>query len=293
MNSVERLLEYSSLQTEAPAVIKDRRPPSNWPFSGEIEAQNLVVRYRPDLDPVLKDLSFFVKSGEKVGVCGRTGCGKTTLMMTIFRIMELESGVLKIDGIDIGKIGLFDLRRRLALVPQDPVIFSGTIRLNLDPFNEIKSDNELWEALDRAGMTNCVKSLPGQLDAEVAESGSNFSTGQRQLLCMARALLRRTKILILDEATSNVDSSTDDIIQNTIRSSFKNCTILTIAHRLHTIIDSDRVMLLERGRLLEFDTPSALLESKSTFSGFVDQTMPREAAFLRGAAIRKSNLKEA
>lgn len=288
MNSVERVLEYSALPTEAPEVIETNRPPKSWPEKGAIDAHSIVVRYRPDLDPVLKGLSFSILGGEKVGICGRTGCGKSTLVLTLYRMIELEQGRIFLDNIDISKIGLWDLRSRLALVPQDPVVFSGTIRSNLDPFEESNGDSELWVALEKAGLKSVVERLSGGLDGVISEGGSNLSTGQRQLLCMARALLRKTSVLILDEATSNVDGGTDALIQKTIRESFKDFTVLTIAHRLHTIIDSDRVMLLEKGELVEFDSPQGLLSDKgSKFSGFVDQSLPREANSLRKVASKQ------
>eukprot|EP00850_Spirogloea_muscicola_P009079 SM000050S17004 [mRNA] locus=s50:312640:321290:- [translate_table: standard] len=293
MNSVERVLEYTVLPTEAPAIVPDHRPLPHWPWSGEIVAQNVVVRYRPELEPVLRGLSFSIKGGEKVGICGRTGCGKTTLMMALYRLVELSSGRILIDSLDVSKIGLMDLRSRLALVPQDPIIFSGTIRMNLDPFGQSQGDEKLWEALRRSGMFETVSGLPGKLDAELAEGGSNLSTGQRQLLCMARALLRNAKILVLDEATSNVDGATDAVIQTTIREAFKNCTVLTIAHRLHTIIDSDKVMLLDQGLVVECDSPARLLgDSSSRFAGFVSQAMPRQAAAMKRAASREASLRD-
>eukprot|EP00897_Mesotaenium_endlicherianum_P000582 jgi/Mesen1/10524/ME000083S10028 len=302
MNSVERVLEYTQLPPEAPTVVERCRPPPGWPFAGAIAAVDVVVQYRPDLEPVLKGLSFTVEGGEKVGVCGRTGCGKTTLMMALYRIMELKSGRIVIDGVDVSTLGLHDLRSRLALVPQDPVVFSGSVRDNLDPFREAEAaggagagagaggDVALWEALERAGLRAFVEALPGKLDAEITEGGSNLSTGQRQLMCMGRALLRKTRILVLDEATSNVDGTTDAIIQATIRDAFRHCTVLTIAHRLHTIIDSDKVLLLEDGRLAESGTPAELLAAPaSRFSGFVDQTLPQQAASLRKMAVSKSS----
>eukprot|EP00850_Spirogloea_muscicola_P015101 SM000113S24057 [mRNA] locus=s113:209143:220544:+ [translate_table: standard] len=293
MNSVERVLEYTVLPTEAPAIVPDHRPLPHWPWSGEIVAQNVVVRYRAELEPVLRGLSFSVKGGEKVGICGRTGCGKTTLMMALYRLVELSSGRILIDSLDVSKIGLLDLRSRLALVPQDPIIFSGTIRMNLDPFGQSQGDKQLWEALRRSGMFETVSGLPDKLDAGLTEGGSNLSTGQRQLLCMARALLRNSKILVLDEATSNVDSATDAAIQTTIREAFKDCTVLTIAHRLHTIIDSDKVMLLDQGLVVECDSPARLLgDSSSRFAGFVNQAMPRQAAAMKRAASREASLRD-
>ncbi|WPT17490.1 Multidrug resistance-associated protein 1 [Picochlorum sp. SENEW3] len=273
MNSVERLMEYDDEKTEAPAIVPTNRPLPEWPTRGEIQVENLVVRYRPELDPVLHGISFSVKSGEKIGIAGRTGCGKSTLMMALYRIVEPWSGRVIIDSIDVGAIGLRDLRSRLSLVPQDPIVFSGSVRSNIDPFNNAEHDDELWEALSQAGLANLVRKLDGGLDAPIAESGGNLSGGQRQLLCMARALLRSSKILILDEATSSIDTSTDAIIQSTIATAFKDSTVLTIAHRLHTIIGSDRVLVLDAGHVAEFDTPDALLAQQGgAFKSLVEET---------------------
>ncbi|CAI5460318.1 unnamed protein product [Closterium sp. Yama58-4] len=315
MNAVERILEYTTLPTEAPDVVQSRRPPADWPQQGVIEAEGVVVRYRPELPPVLKGLTFSIRAGEKVGVCGRTGSGKTTLTMALYRIVELSAGRIVIDGIDAASIGLWDLRSRLSLVAQDPVVFSGTIRWNLHPYTavaggvgedenassgghgegkgdrgRVRADVELWEALTQAGVADAVRALPGQLDAEVAEGGGNLSVGQRQLLCLARALLRRSHLLVLDEATSNVDTATDAAVQAAVRGgAFAACTVITIAHRLHTIVDCHRVMLLEDGQVAELDSPAALLQERSSrFSTFVDATMPREAAALRRIASAKS-----
>ena len=264
MNSVERLTEYDALEEEGALVTHPDKTPHDWPHAGSITFDKIYVRYRPDLPNVLNGLSFTIKGGEKIGICGRTGCGKSTLMMTLYRIVEPSAGVMTIDGVDVGNITLYDLRSKLSLVPQDPVIFSGTVRSNLDPFNEAESDAEIWSALKLSGMKETIQDLPDNkgLDSSISENGGNLSVGQRQLLCMARALIRKSKILLLDEATSNVDSETDQLIQKTIRSAFSHCTVLTIAHRLHTIIDADRILALKDGRVAEFDTPKNLLKDQ-------------------------------
>ncbi|KAG2442750.1 hypothetical protein HXX76_002831 [Chlamydomonas incerta] len=274
MNSVERMIEYDRYEEEAPAVVEAHRAPRGWPKEGAISIKDLVVRYRPELDPVLRGLSFEVAGRDKVGVCGRTGCGKSTLMLTLYRLVEPCGGSITIDGVDICRIGLYDLRSKLSLVPQDPVIFSGTVRSNLDPFGEARGDSDMWEALRRAGMDETVRGYDKGLDSEIKEGGANMSVGQRQLLCMARALLRASRILVLDEATSNVDNGTDSLIQRTIRNAFKECTVLTIAHRLHTIVDSDKILVLENGQLAEFGSPAALLRNPSShFRSLVEETM--------------------
>lgn len=261
MNSVERLMEYDEEEKEAPEIIPGHRPLPEWPMRGGIQVEDLIVRYRHDLEPVLHGVSFEVQAGEKVGIVGRTGCGKSTLMMALYRIVEPWSGRVIIDSIDVSTIGLKDLRSRLSLVPQDPIVFSGTIRTNIDPFGVSRNDDQLWEVLKHSGLSLSVRRLEGGLDAPIAEGGGNLSSGQRQLLCMARALLRSSKILILDEATSSIDTVTDSVIQSTIATSFRDCTVLTIAHRLHTIMSSNRVLVLDSGRVLEYDCPERLLNN--------------------------------
>eukprot|EP00882_Tetradesmus_deserticola_P007957 GHRQ01008381.1.p1 GENE.GHRQ01008381.1~~GHRQ01008381.1.p1 ORF type:complete len:316 (+),score=129.63 GHRQ01008381.1:808-1755(+) len=269
--AVERLVEYHS-EPEEKAAISHPRPPADWPQAGAIQAVQLVVRYRPQLPPVLKSLSFRVEANEKVGICGRTGCGKSTLMMVLFRMVEPCGGAIIIDGLSTCSVGLTDLRSRLSLVPQDPVIFSGSVRSNLDPFDQAGGDAAIWQALRQAGIDSLVKSLGAGLDSPVQESGNNLSSGQRQLLCMARALLRSSRILVLDEATSNVDHASDALIQTTIRRAFAHCTVLTIAHRLHTISDADRVMVLDQGELREFDSPAQLLTKPGgVFRGLMEE----------------------
>ncbi|PNF24809.1 hypothetical protein B7P43_G15136 [Cryptotermes secundus] len=261
--AVERIKEYGETEQEAPWDIPTNQPSSSWPEKGEVEFKDYQVRYREGLDLVLRGISFTVKGGEKVGIVGRTGAGKSSLTLGLFRIIEPAGGQILIDGVDIFKLGLHALRSRLTIIPQDPVLFSGTLRINLDPFGRY-SDSDVWLALEHAHLKAFVKGLPDALEHPVSEGGENLSVGQRQLICLARALLRKTKVLILDEATAAVDLETDDLIQTTIRSEFKDCTVLTIAHRLNTIMDSNRVIVLDRGLLVEYDTPEALLQNKAS-----------------------------
>ncbi|XP_043270601.1 multidrug resistance-associated protein 1 isoform X1 [Venturia canescens] len=276
--AVERIKEYGETPQEAAWEIVETTPPKDWPSEGRVEFHDFKVRYREGLDLVLNGLSFSVKGGEKIGIVGRTGAGKSSLTLSLFRIIEASNGQITIDGVDISKLGLHALRSRLTIIPQDPVLFSGTLRLNLDPFDR-HTDDEIWRALEHAHLKAFVKSgvsrklqmvgttgLPTGLSHAISEGGENLSVGQRQLICLARALLRKTKILILDEATAAVDLETDDLIQRTIRQEFKDCTVLTIAHRLNTILDSDRVIVLDRGYISEFDSPEVLLaKPNSTF----------------------------
>uniref|UniRef100_A0A6I8QHH6 ATP-binding cassette sub-family C member 5 n=1 Tax=Xenopus tropicalis TaxID=8364 RepID=A0A6I8QHH6_XENTR len=262
--SVERINHYiKTLALEAPARIKNKAPPADWPQEGEIKFENAEMRYRENLPLVLKKVSFTIKPKEKIGIVGRTGSGKTSLGMALFRLVELSGGCIKIDGVKISDIGLADLRSKLSIIPQEPVLFSGTVRSNLDPFSQY-SEEQIWDALERTHMKECVAQLPLKLETEVLENGENFSVGERQLMCIARVLLRRCKILILDEATAAMDTETDLLIQETIREAFAECTMLTIAHRLHTVLSCDRIMVLAQGQVMEYDTPSALLSNENT-----------------------------
>ncbi|CAH1406917.1 unnamed protein product [Nezara viridula] len=261
--SVERIKEYTNTPQEAAWEITPSVAGSDWPQEGKVEFIDYQVRYREGLDLVLKGINLVIKGGEKIGIVGRTGAGKSSITLCLFRIIESAGGKILIDGVDIAKLGLHALRSRLTIIPQDPVLFSGSLRMNLDPFGHY-SDEQVWRALELGHLKAFVKGLPAGLQHEVTEGGENISVGQRQLICLARALLRKTKILILDEATAAVDLETDDFIQKTIRSEFSDCTVLTIAHRINTIMDSDRVLVLDQGRVKEFDSPSELIKNKSS-----------------------------
>ncbi|OQV17373.1 Canalicular multispecific organic anion transporter 2 [Hypsibius exemplaris] len=261
--SVERINEYSAVENEAPWVIKSGRAAKDWPQAGEISFKQYQTRYRKDLNLVLTGVDCNIISGEKIGIVGRTGAGKSSLTLALFRIIEAAGGSILIDGVDISMLGLHDVRSRITILPQEPVLFSGSLRMNLDPFGQY-SEEELWQALGNSHLKQYVNSLPEGLDHLVAEGGENLSVGQRQLICLARALLRKTKVLVLDEATAAIDLETDSLIQDTIRVNFAECTVLTIAHRINTIMDSSRIMVLDAGRVKEFDTPANLLANSDS-----------------------------
>ncbi|CAO3567298.1 unnamed protein product [Mortierella alpina] len=313
--SVERIQEYTAKKQEAPLDMpRDEHLPESWPSSGKIVFRQYSTRYRQGMDLVIKKISFEVQPSEKVGIVGRTGAGKSSLTLALFRIIEAanshwakasdnaadsdaelrtiaslhgdstsheasaldtvsveeDGGSIEIDGVDIATVGLERLRQHLAIIPQDPTLFAGTVRDNLDPFNQA-TDPEVWEALERAHLKTYIASMPGGLSYEVSQNGDNFSVGQRSLICLARALLRKTKILILDEATAAVDVETDELIQKTIRLEFKDRTILTIAHRIKTVMDSDKILVLERGQVEEYDAPQVLLQNQGLFYSLAQQ----------------------
>ncbi|KAJ2497314.1 hypothetical protein GGH96_005197 [Coemansia sp. RSA 1972] len=277
MVQLERVIEYAELPSEAPEVIEDRRPAASWPAQGMVEFKDYSTRYREGLDLVLKGLSFRVLPNQKVGIVGRTGAGKSSLTLALFRVIEAAGGQILIDGEDIAKYGLFDVRSKLSIIPQDPVLFAGTVRENLDPFNSY-SDQEIWRALEYARLADFIRTKDERLEFMVTQSGENFSVGQRQLICLARALLKRAKVLVLDEATAAIDNATDAIIQESIRKEFKNCTVLTIAHRLNTIIDSNMILVVDGGRLAEYDAPQNLLENKnSLFAKLVEEARANDS----------------
>jgi len=291
MNSVERIKEYEDLPQESDDVVEGNRPPADWPKKGEITFKNYSFAYKKD-DLVLRDINLTVNDKEKIGIVGRTGAGKSSLMQALFRFSEPASGTIIIDGIDITKIGLKDLRSKLSLIPQDPTLFIGSVRYNLDPFDE-HEDNQIWDALRMVKLDKVISELPGKLDELIAERGSNFSVGQRQMICMARALLRNTKILLMDEATASVDLKTDTLIQKMVRKNFKDVTVLTIAHRLNTIMDSSRVLVLDKGKVAEYDQPKNLLEQNGIFTGMVEATGSASAGYLRKIANGELNVIEA
>jgi len=274
MTSVERIVEYQDLNQEAAAESKTGlKPFAEWPKQGQIEFDHMSLAYGGNYDrPVLKDINCTINGGEKIGIVGRTGAGKSSMIAALFRLTK-PKGSIRIDGVDIQTIGLDDLRKKVSIIPQDPVVFTGTVRYNLDPFNEYP-DADLWSALEEVQLKTQVDNYDEKLEAKLSESGGNLSVGQRQLICLARAILRRNRILILDEATANVDHQTDRLIQKTIRSEFANCTVLTIAHRLNTIIDCDRVLVLDAGEILEFDPPYQLLKKRGAFYEMCQKTGP-------------------
>lgn len=294
MNAMERIVEYSRIPVEEQ---EGSDVPAAWPTEGKLQIQGLVAGYAPELPPVLKGLSFDVASNQRVGVVGRTGAGKSSLTLALFRLLEAREGSIVIDGIDISKIMLHDLRSRLAIIPQDPVLFSGTVRSNLDAFEE-RSDAELYDALERVHLirrtgtvsragsstsgnidepssvvtTNSNSNIFSSLSSHIGEGGLNLSQGQRQLLCLARAIVNRPKFMVLDEATSAVDMATNAFIQRSIREEFEDITLFVIAHRLRTIADFDRILVLSDGKAVEYDTPRNLMAKRGAFWVMVKQS---------------------
>ena len=301
MVSVERVNEYGHLPSEAALNTgHDDHVGDLWPEEPSISASTLTVRHRASLPPALKGVSFEIRSGQRVGICGRTGSGKSSLVQALFRLLEAEEGTIKIGGVDMSRLGLHKLRQSMSVIPQSPVLFSGTsIRFNLDPFN-VYDDETIRGALADAQILDAVDELPNGLNSIVAEAGSNFSVGQRQLLCLARAILRRSKILILDESGANIDATTDALLQAAVSRSFRGATILSVAHRLGSIIDHDLVFVLGDGKVLEHGPPAELLSSNDGdngdkndggeggsghFASMVDSTGDQMAKSLRESAM--------
>ena len=290
ITSVERIRGMSELPQEKNMTTDEKhRPPSEWPTRGKLEFQNVALRYRPGLPLALNGLSFVVEPGQRCGVVGRTGAGKSSLTVGLFRLVEIESGTILLDGVDLATLGLSDVRGRpngLSIIPQDPVLMKGTMRSVLDPFGSC-TDEEIYEAL------MCVRLAFGKgveiLDSPVDEGGANFSVGERQLLCMARAMLSKPKLLCLDEATASVDRQTDAFIQKMLRSRFEGTTLLTISHRLDTIMDYDVVLVMNSGKAAEFGPPHELLENEEgVFSELVRNTGKESANALKSIASNAS-----
>ncbi|XP_039819900.1 ABC transporter C family member 4-like [Panicum virgatum] len=277
MVAVERVHQYSALPSEAAWEVADCLPSPNWPDRGDIDVKDLKVRYRQNTPLILKGITVSIKGGEKIGVVGRTGSGKSTLVQALFRIVEPAEGRIIIDGVDICTLGLHDLRSRFGVIPQEPVLFEGTVRSNIDPTGRY-SEAEIWQALERCQLKDIVASKPEKLDALVADMGENWSVGQKQLLCFGRVILKRSRILFIDEATASVDSQTDAAIQRIIREEFSECTIISIAHRIPTVMDSDRVLVLDAGLVSEFDAPSKLMGRPSLFGAMVQEYANRSSS---------------
>lgn len=290
MISVERVLEYTKVESE-PIRDKIENLPKDWPEYGRIEFKDLSLTYNVGEPNVLKNLNFIVNSCEKIGIVGRTGAGKSSIITTLFQLYPTEGSII-IDNIDITKLPLELLRTKLSIIPQEPVLFSGTMRRNLDPFDEY-TDDVLWKALEQVELKEVIAELPAGLNSNVSEGGSNFSVGQRQLVCLARAVIRSNKILVLDEATANVDPHTDALIQKTIRKEFSNCTVLTIAHRLHTVMDSDKILVMSAGCVVEYDHPHILLlNNRGYLYKMVEQLGHTGATNLKNIAEKVSRNRE-
>ncbi|KAJ0481794.1 putative ABC-type xenobiotic transporter [Helianthus annuus] len=278
--SVERIFQYCTIPAEPPNVIESNRPDDQWPSHGEVNIHNLQVRYAPHMPLVLRGLTCTFNGGKKTGIVGRTGSGKSTLIQTLFRIMEPAAGQILIDGINISTIGLHDLRSRLSIIPQDPTMFEGTIRSNLDPLEEY-TDDVIWEVLEKCQLGDEGWNKELKLDSPVTENGDNWSVGQRQLVCLGRVLLKKTKVLVLDEATASVDAASDSMIQKTLEKHFNDSTVIMIAHRITSVLDSDMVLVLEQGLIDEYASPIKLLEDKSSsFAKLVGEYSMRSSSNL-------------
>eukprot|EP00656_Telonema_subtile_P013916 TRINITY_DN17074_c0_g1_i7.p1 TRINITY_DN17074_c0_g1~~TRINITY_DN17074_c0_g1_i7.p1 ORF type:complete len:460 (-),score=73.76 TRINITY_DN17074_c0_g1_i7:220-1599(-) len=270
MTSVERILHYANVPSEHIATKELMEPVQSWPANGQIQIRDLRVRYREDLPLVLQGVSLDIPAGSSVGIVGRTGSGKSTLAASLFRLNQVVAGSVVVDGMDLSSIELSTVRGRMAFIPQQPALFGGTLRFNLDPFDRY-SEDQIWEALHCVQLKKYVKAAPGQLELKVAEAGSNLSVGQRQLISMARSMLSRSRVVVMDECTANVDMATDQLVQEAIfhGESFKGSTVLVIAHRIDTIINCDQVVVLEQGQLLEAGPPAELCARGGAFAQMV------------------------
>ncbi|KAG0367050.1 P-loop containing nucleoside triphosphate hydrolase protein [Gamsiella multidivaricata] len=285
MNSAERLVHYvENLPQDRPSERPENTPPASWPSEGKVTFNSVSMRYRPELPRVLREISFEIQPGHKVGVVGRTGAGKSSLIQALFLLSDLDDGQVIVDGIDTTTLGTIDLRPKIGIIPQDPVLFQGTFRYNLDPLGR-HSEQELWQVLETSDLKSYVQAQEGGLDSMISAQGENLSVGQRQLVCLSRALLAKSKIVVLDEATASVDMATDALIQKAIRIDFAQSTVITVAHRINTIIDYDRILVMHQGQVAEYDTPRNLLGNpNSVFSSMVAETGAQNASHLRSLA---------
>ena len=262
MTKMERSLSYTNIISERPQnTLNDN---INWPTKGEIKFENYSVKYRPDTEIVLKNLTLNINSGEHVGVVGRTGSGKSTIALCLFRILEAYEGKIYIDNVDISTLGLKKLRSSLTIIPQDATIMDGTLRYNIDPIGQF-NDQNIINVMSKIGFEYIIHNHPDGLSQNISENGSNLSIGEKQLICITRAILRKTKIIVMDEATASIDFKTEEIIQRAINEILKESTLITIAHRIKTVINSDKILVLDNGEIIEYDTPDNLLKNKDSF----------------------------
>ncbi|KAK9869788.1 hypothetical protein WA026_003520 [Henosepilachna vigintioctopunctata] len=294
MVSTERMIEFISDIDIEPQRDSDSSLPKDWPSFGRLEFKNVNLKYK-DTDPlILKNISFSVASGEKIGIVGRTGAGKSSILTSLFQLYPFDGSII-IDGMDTTKMPLSVVRSNISIIPQEPMLFSGTMRKNLDPFGDYDKDEIIWDALEQVELKATVQKLSSGLDTPVTSSGSNFSVGEKQLICLARALIRRNKILVLDEATANVDPYTDSLIQKTIRNKFSKCTILTIAHRLNTVMDSDKILVMKNGEVSEFDDPYSLLNNGGLLRDLIlstGETMSKKLELVAEENFNRKNISE-
>lgn len=261
MTSTQRVLNYTELEPE-PGYDLTNHAPDEWSKIGTLQFQNVSLRYYPGAPKAIEDVSCIIEAGEKVGIVGRTGAGKSSLVASLFRMPE-HDGKIFLGEVCLSELNLYEARGALTAIPQDPIFFTGTLRSNLDPFQEY-DDGEIWRALQRAHINSLLENTPDKLNSHVTERGANFSVGERQLLCLARAMLQKKKVIVFDEATANVDYGTERLLHNTIKEQLKDCTVLTIAHRMTNIMHYDKVLVLDKGRLVEFDKPGVLITHKDS-----------------------------
>jgi ABC-type multidrug transport system fused ATPase/permease subunit len=264
MTKMERSLSYTKIISERPQQLTSDLSLRDWPSKGEIRFENFNVKYRNDTEIVLKNINFCLKSGEHLGVVGRTGSGKSTISLCLFRILEAYSGKIYIDGVDISKVGLQKLRESITIIPQDSTLMDGTLRYNIDPIKAY-SDKEIIHVMQKIGFDYILNQNKDGLDQKISENGSNLSIGEKQLICITRAILRKSKIIVLDEATASIDYKTEEIIQKALNELLSNSTMISIAHRIKTVMNADKILVLENGEIIEFDTPENLLNNKKSY----------------------------